>query len=158
MSSVRLLAYLLSLDHYIKDGSMINRSPNPSGNFAVICQSLYLANLLLLPGICFLVLLYYYRQYQQKKVYHESVEGQVDDKIRIRNLGIGKIHLIRTIQLSILAGILLAVVPLVVIYCTSQLQMSIMVGLIYFVTLHAGFILIGMLNLSRAMARKTPLF
>jgi len=29
---------------------VINRSSSPSGKFAVICQSLYLANLLLLPG------------------------------------------------------------------------------------------------------------
>lgn len=138
---------------------MINRSPSPSGNFAVIYQSLYLANLLLLPGIFFLVLLYYYHQYQQQKVHNDGVEGQVDNnKIRMRNHGIGKIHLIRSLQLSVLAAILLAIVPLMVIYFTSQLQVSIMVGLIYFVTLHAGFILIGMLNLSRAMAKKLPLF
>ena len=138
---------------------MINRSPSPSGNFAVIYQSLYLANLLLLPGIFFLVLLYYYRQYQQQKVHNDGVADQVgNNKIRMRNLGIGKIHLIRSLQLSVIAGILLAVVPLIVIYFSSQLQASIMVGLIYFVTLHAGFILIGMLNLSRAMAKKLPLF
>ena len=138
---------------------MINRSPSSSGKFAVICQSLYLANLLLLPGIFFLVLLYYYRQYQQQKILDEGIEGQgQNNKIRLRNLGIGKIHLIRSIQLSILAGILLAVVPLIVIYFTSQLETSIMVGLVYFVTLHAGFVLIGMLNLSRAMAKKLPLF
>ena len=76
----------------------------------------------------------------------------------MRTLGIGKIHLIRSIQLSVLAGILLAVVPLLVIYFSSQIEASIMVGLIYFVTLHAGFILIGMLNLSRAMAMKLPVF
>ena len=149
----------MSLVHKIKDGSMINRSPSPSGNFAVIYQSLYLANLLLLPGIFFLVLLYYYRQYQQQKVHNDGVADQVgNNKIRMRNLGIGKIHLIRSLQLSVLAGVLLAVVPLMVIYFTSQLQASIMVGLIYFVTWHAGFILIGMLNLSRAMAKKLPIF
>lgn len=138
---------------------MIKSSPSPSRNIAVIYQSLYLANLLLLPGIFFLFLLYYYRQYLQNKEQNNGVEGRVDNnKIRIRNLGIGKIHLIRSLQLSVLAGVLLAVVPLVVIYYTSQLQASIMVGLIYFVTLHAGFILIGMLNLSRAMAKKNPLF
>ncbi|PKI16131.1 hypothetical protein [Colwellia sp. 12G3] len=139
---------------------MINQKPSPSGTFAVICQSLYLANLLLLPGIFFLVLLYYYRQYHQQKVHNEEgIEDQVvHNKIRMRNLGIGKIHLIRSIQLSVIAGILLVVVPLVVIYFTSQLQTSIMVGLIYFVTLHAGFVLVGMLNLSRAMAKKLPIF
>lgn len=139
---------------------MINRSPSPSGKFSVICQSLYLANLLLLPGVFFLVLVYYYRQFkQQQAVKDSSVENaSVNRTVQLRNLGIGKIHLIRSIQLSVLAGLLLAVIPLIVIYLSSQLQTSIMVGLIYFVTLHAGFVLIGMFNLSRAMAKKLPIF
>jgi len=137
----------------------MNRNPKSSGKFSVICQSLYLTNLLLLPGVSFLVILYFYRQYCQLKAVSISVESMVENnEIRIRSLGIGKIHLIRSIQLSVLAGLLLAVVPLLVIYFSSQLEASIMVGLIYFVTLHAGFILIGMLNLSRAMAKKLPIF
>lgn len=138
---------------------MINRSSRPSGKFAVIYQSLYLANLLLLPGIFFLVLLYYFRQYQRHNLANGSVaQKNVNAKIRSRNLGIAKIHLIRSIQLSVIAGFLLAVVPLAVIFFTDQLQASIMVGLIYFVTLHAGFVLLGMFNLSRAMANKLPIF
>jgi hypothetical protein len=138
---------------------VINRSSRSSGKFAVIYQSLYLANLLLLPGIFFFVLLYYFRQYQLNNVQNGSFAQQsFNAKITSRNLGIGKIHLIRTIQLSVLAGILLAVVPLAVLYFTEQLQTSIMVGLIYFVTLHAGFVLLGMFNLSRAMANKLPIF
>jgi len=139
---------------------VIDRHPSPSGKFAVICQSLYLANLLLLPGLFFIVLLYYYNQFlQQQKVNNNPTENiKVNRTVQLKNLGIGKIHLIRSIQLSILAGILLAVVPLIVIYFSSQLQTSIMVGLIYFVTLHAGFVLIGMFNLSRAMAKKLPIF
>lgn len=133
---------------------MLNRSASPSGRFAVICQSLYLANLLLLPGVFFFVLVYYLRQYQQQKLNNEVGSNNV----RQKNLGIGNIHLIRSIQLSILAGVLLVVVPLIVIYFSSQLQASIMVGLVYFVTLHAGFVLIGMFNLSRAMAKKLPIF
>lgn len=139
---------------------MIERQPSPSGKFSVICQSLYLANLLLLPGLFFIVLLYYYNQFlQQQKVNNNPTENiKVNRTVQLRSLGIGKIHLIRSIQLSILAGLLLAVVPLIVIYFSSQLQTSIMVGLIYFVTLHAGFVLIGMFNLSRAMAKKLPIF
>ncbi len=146
---------------------MINRSPSASGRFAIICQSLYLANLLLLPGVFFLVLVYYLRQLnQQKNSTQNSSENstqsiqspQGENKVKLKNLGIGKIHLIRSVQLSILAGVLLAIVPLAVIYLSEQQQVSIMVGLIYFVTLHAGFVLIGMFNLSRAMAKKLPIF
>jgi len=138
---------------------VINRSSRPSGKFAVIYQSLYLANLLLLPGIFFFVQLYYFRQYQLSNLEVSNFKQQtINPNKRSRNLGIGKIHLIRSIQLSVIAGILLAVIPLVVIYFTEQLQTSIMVGLIYFVTLHAGFVLLGMFNLSRAMANKLPIF
>lgn len=138
---------------------MMNRDSRSSGKFSVICQSFYLANLLILPGIFFLILLYHYCQYYQLNALNNSGECKVEDNgLRMRTLGIGKIHLIRSIQLSVLAGILLAVVPLLVIYFSSQIKASIMVGLIYFVTLHAGFILIGMLNLSRAMTKKLPIF
>ena len=137
----------------------MNRTPKSSGMFSVICQSLYLTNLLLLPGVSFLVMLYFYRQYSQLKTVNAGTESTTENnKIRIRNVGIGKIHLIRSVQLSVLAGLLLAVIPLLVIYFSSQLEASVMVGLVYFVTLHAGFILIGMLNLSRAMAMKLPVF
>ncbi len=138
---------------------MMNRTPKSSGMFSVICQSLYLTNLLLLPGVSFLVMLYFYRQYSQLKTVNAGTESTTENnKIRMRTLGIGKIHLIRSVQLSVLAGLLLAVIPLLVIYFSSQLEASVMVGLVYFVTLHAGFILIGMLNLSRAMAMKLPVF
>ncbi len=137
----------------------MNRTPKSSGMFSVICQSLYLTNLLLLPGVSFLVMLYFYRQYSQLKTVNAGTESTTENnKIRMRTLGIGKIHLIRSVQLSVLAGLLLAVIPLLVIYFSSQLEASVMVGLVYFVTLHAGFILIGMLNLSRAMAMKLPVF
>lgn len=138
---------------------MMNRTPKSSGMFSVICQSLYLTNLLLLPGVSFLIMLYFYRQYSQLKTVNAGTESTIENnKIRMRTLGIGKIHLIRSVQLSVLAGLLLAVIPLLVIYFSSQLEASVMVGLVYFVTLHAGFILIGMLNLSRAMAMKLPVF
>lgn len=138
---------------------MMNRPPKSSDKFAVTCQSLYLANLLLLPGIFFLVLLYYYRQYMQLIPVNVGVENSVENnELRIRNLGIGRIHLIRSMQLSVLAGLLLVVIPLVMIYFSSQLAASIMVGLVYFITLHVGFVLVGMLNLSRAMTQKLPIF
>lgn len=139
---------------------MINRSPSPSGKFAVIYQSLYLANLLLLPGVFFLILLYYFKQFkQQKKINGEHTKNSSgNNEVWLRNLGIAKIHLIRSIQLSVLAGLLLAVIPSLVIYFSAELQTSIMVGLVYFVTLHAGFVLLGMFNLARAMANKLPIF
>lgn len=136
---------------------MTERTHSASTKYAVIYQSMYLANLLLLPGVFFIILLYYFYQYHQSKNDNDGIKGN-SYKIKMRNRGIGKIHLIRSIQLSVVAGVLLAVIPLLVICLSSQLQTSIMVGLVYFVIIHAGFVLIGMFNLSRAMTKKAPVF
>lgn len=110
-----------------------------STKLAVIYQALYLANLLLLPFFSFLILLYLFSKKRKQPRW-------------------AIIHLYRAIQLSILAGISIVIIPLLVILLSSQFAVPLMVMLLYFVTLHAGFVLIGMLNLSRAMARKLPLF
>lgn len=106
---------------------------------AIIYQSLYLANLLLLPGLSFLALVWLFIQNKHQ-------------------LGWQRIHLYRSMQLSIAAGLLIIILPLVVVYTAQEFQASIMVMLVYFVTIHAAFVLIGMLNIARAMAKKLPLF
>ncbi len=117
----------------------MNNKSTPKQHSATYYQGFYLANLLLLPGFCFFYLVYclYYSEVKPKWV---------------------KIHLIRAVQLSVAAGILLVLLPLLVLTFTSQFTTSLMVMIFYIVTLHAGFVLIGMLNISRAMAKKLPLF
>jgi len=134
----------------------MNKKSTAASQFAIICQSLYLANLLLLPGLCFIVLLYFYLTYRSfsHKKHLQNSHSNIAAKVR----GMGRIHLIRSIQLSLLAGFVLGVVPLSVIFFSNQQDASIMVAVFYFVTLHATFVLIGMFNLSRAMANKLPLF
>jgi hypothetical protein len=134
----------------------MNRKSTESSKFAIICQSMYLANLLLLPGVFFFILLYYYVKYRSQKAKKSSVINKGNMMVKVR--GLGKIHLMRSIQLSVLAGVVLVIIPSIVIFFSSQQEASIMVALIYFVTLHASFVLIGMFNLSRAMAKKLPLF
>lgn len=134
----------------------MKRSSTASSNFAIICQSLYLANLLLLPGVFFLILVYYYLSYRSHNA--KKNDDLSDKSIMSKVKGIGRIHLIRSIQLSLLAGFILVIIPLFVVLLSSQQEASIMVAIFYFVTLHASFVLIGMFNLSRAMATKLPLF
>ena len=105
---------------------------------AVIYQSLYLTNLLLVPGVSFLLLLWLFVKYQQQP-------------------GWQRIHLYRAMQLSLLAGFALAVLPLSILFF-QPVESTWMVLVLYFVTMHAALVLIGMLNLSRAMSRKLPLF
>lgn len=134
----------------------MNKQNSLSGKFSIICQSLYLANLLLLPGVFFLVLLYYFYQY----IHVKKMASPTDELKGIlrKTSGIGKIHLYRSIQLSALAGFMLVIVPLLIVWLSEQFEASLMVVIFYFVTLHAAFVLVGMLNLSRAMAKKLPLF
>lgn len=112
---------------------------NQQNKSAIIYQSLYLSNLLLVPIISFILLVYYL--YQDKSLSNFS-----------------RIHLIRSIQISGVAGIFLGIGPIFYIFYSDQFSASVIVTLFYFVTLHAGFVLIGIFNLARAMAKKLPLF
>jgi ABC-type transport system involved in multi-copper enzyme maturation permease subunit len=117
---------------------MSRQSTSPT-RIAVICHALYLANLLLLPAIAFVILLYllFFTQVQPRWV---------------------KFHLIRAIQLSLLAGVVLILIPLLVLVVSPQFEASLMVMIFYFITLHSVFVLIGMFNLARAMVKKLPIF
>jgi hypothetical protein len=110
---------------------------------AIVSHSLYLANLLLLPGLSFLLLIWLLTS---------------DNKSNKPLSRWNRIHLIRAIQLSVIAGIFLIIIPSIFMFASQNIDTSLMVLIVYFVTIHAGFVLIGMFNLSRAMARKNPLF
>lgn len=106
---------------------------------AIIGQSLYLANLLLFPVISFTVLLVLFRK-------------------RTSNKGLGYQHQIRAIQLSILAGIFLVLIPGGYLLLQNNMAQPLMILLLYFIILHVIFVLLGMVNLSRAMSMKPPFF
>lgn len=119
---------------------------NQENKPAIIYQSLYLSNLLLIPLFSFLLLIFYfYKAYSSK------------DKPQIVS-NFNRIHLIRSIQISALAGFMLGLVPIFYIFFSEQFGVSVMITVFYFVTMHASFVLIGMLNLARAMANKLPVF
>lgn len=106
--------------------------------FAVICQSLYLTNLLLMPGLSFLLLLWLFVKHKKQP-------------------GWQRIHLYRAVQCSLLAGIALVGLPLILLFFRPG-ESTWMILLLYFITMHAALVLMGILNLSRAMSKKLPLF
>lgn len=106
---------------------------------SVVAQALYLSNLLLLPGLSFLALLYFF------KVYRHS-------------FGLGKVHLVRALQLSMVNGIFLGLLPITYIIWSEAGSVAIMLSLFYFICVHAAFVLLAMLNLTRAMVGKLPFF
>ena len=119
---------------------------NQQNKPAIIYQSLYLSNLLLVPLGSFLLLLYYLFQAQPNRVKPKSISN------------FNRVHLIRSVQVSTLAGVMLGVAPIFYIFFSDQFDVSVMITVFYFVTLHACFVLVGMLNLARAMAHKLPIF
>ena len=123
---------------------MFDKSTGTTGS-ATLFQSLYLANLLLLPGVSFLILIWFL-----------YIESKIRNKNKIKFWC--RIHLIRSVQLSTFSGVMLVIIPLIIIWLMPVFDTSLMVAIVYFVTAHALFVLLGMLNLSRAMTKKLPIF
>ncbi len=127
---------------------VVSVKSNQQNKPAIIYQSLYLSNLLLLPVGSFLLLIFYLNQ--------TKIKTKKQKQKNISNFN--RIHLIRSIQVSVLAGLMLCIAPIFYILFSDQFGVSIMITAFYFVTLHACFVLVGMLNLARAMANKLPIF
>ena len=119
---------------------------NQQNKPAIFYQSLYLSNLLLIPIASFFLLVYYLYQSHPSRSQPKALSN------------FNKIHLFRSIQISTLAGIMLGVAPIFYILYSAQFGVSVMITIFYFVTLHTCFVLIGMMNLARAMANKLPIF
>ncbi|MBT2970989.1 MAG: hypothetical protein B6D72_18640 [gamma proteobacterium symbiont of Ctena orbiculata] len=109
----------------------------PGSAMAIAAESLFLANLLLIPGIAFVILaLVYFKQGKSSPPLARS-------------------HLDQTFIASLWAGVLLVVVNLVILLLGGyQGAYTWMVVIIYFTVCHSSLILIGMLGLAKAMAGK----
>ena len=112
--------------------------PTDSGqSLAITAEALYLTNLLLLPGIAFIVLWVLYRKYSRS------------------DLLLARCHIKQTFITSIWAGILIIVVNAVILLLGGYTQpWTWVVLIIYFTTIHSTLVLLGVLGLSRAMAGK----
>jgi len=101
---------------------------------AAVAWSLYLMNLLLLPGVAFIGLLWCgYRHCR-----HEAVQ--------VRR------HLQCAVGLSLAAGVLLIIIPLVIVLGFGTGDTVVMSLLVYIVTAHACCVLPGIAGLAKAMA------
>ncbi|MFZ6747775.1 hypothetical protein [Undibacterium sp. Ren11W] len=112
-------------------------TPETDVSVAVQAEALYLLNLLLLPGLGFLLLLWLARS-------NPRCESELT-----------RCHLRQTIVASLWAGVLLAIVTvLIVLLGGFQSPYTWMVLILYFVCCHAVLILFGVLGLARAMAKQ----
>ncbi len=119
------------------------RAAPPGQTLAVMAESLYLVNLLLVPGIAFAVLVYLWHRHRDAPP-------------------LARCHLRQTVAVSLWAGGLLgAFSATVVIVSGYQFVHTWLFVLLYVTTCHSLFVLLGMLGLAKAMAGKHyryPLF
>jgi hypothetical protein len=108
---------------------------------AVQAEALYLINLLLLPGVAFIGLLWLAHRHA----------GSPNPLTRC--------HLRQTLRASIWAGVLLMAVTLLIMLLGGFTAPATWVVLIlYFISCHSALVLFGVLGLARAMAGQTYIY
>lgn len=113
----------------------------PGQTLAVTAEALYIANLLVLPGLSFIILLKLYFKHRSSAPL------------------LAICHLKQTVSASIWAGILLVVANLVILLLggyTSANTWTVLI--IYFTTCHSTLVLLGILGLAKAMAGQKFIF
>lgn len=110
-------------------------APPPGQGLAVAAESLYLINLLLLPGPGFLLLLWLFLRYRQDAP------------------PLARIHLRQTVSASLWAGALLVFANLLIVALGGyQAAWTWVIVILYFTTVHATLVVFGILGLARALA------
>ncbi len=109
--------------------------PTEEGTVAVAAEGLYLANLLLIPGIAFVALLLLWQRHRQA------------------GSALAKAHLAQTMSASIWAGVLLIGANALILLLGGYHGPYVWVIVItYFTVCHAVLVMFGAFGLSKAMA------
>ncbi|MBZ0106064.1 MAG: hypothetical protein K8H84_10590 [Sulfuricella denitrificans] len=107
----------------------------PGQTLAVAAEALYIANLLLAPGLCFIILLRLYFKH------------------RTSAPALAVCHLRQTVSASIWAGVLLVLANLAIFLLGGYTSANTWtVAIVYFTTCHSTLVLLGILGLAKAMA------
>jgi hypothetical protein len=130
---------LSPLDNESPDRGAVDHAPGQS--LAVTAEVLYLANLLLLPGLAFFMLLGLWRKHR-----HAAPP-------------LARCHLRQTLAASLWAGMLLVIANAAILLLGGYRQPGTwVVAIIYFTMFHSTFVLLGVLGLARAMAGKPYIY
>lgn len=109
--------------------------PVAGQRLAVAAEALYLANLLILPGAAFLILLILYRR-------HARVAPSL-----------ARCHLRQTVAASLWAGLILIVVNVAIMALGGyRAPATWAVVVLYFTLCHAALVLLGVMGLAKAMS------
>lgn len=115
-----------------------SEAPTPGQGLAVAAESLYLANLLLVPGVAFLVLFWLWRKHKDSAP------------------PLARQHLKQTTFVSLYGGILIVTLSAAFIALGGLYwEWTWVLVILYFTCIHSTLVLFGMFGLSRAMAGQT---
>jgi len=107
----------------------------PGGGLAIAAESLYLANLLLVPGVAFVVLLWLWLKHR--------VDGAV----------LARAHLAQTLSASVWAGVLLVAANVLILALGGYRGPHVWTVVItYFTVCHSMLVVFGAYGLAKAMA------
>jgi hypothetical protein len=110
-------------------------APVPGEGLAVAAESLYLTNLLLVPGLAFLALLWLYFRHRDSAP------------------ALGLAHLRQTVSASLWAGFLLVGVNGAILLLGGYDGPNVWaVVIVYFTVFHSALVMLGILGLAKAMA------
>lgn len=113
----------------------------PGQTLAVTAEALYLANLLLMPGLCFIILLRLYFRH------------------RASAPPLAVCHLRQTVSASIWAGVLLVIANFAIFLLGGYTSANTWtVAIVYFTTCHSTLVLLGIFGLAKAMAGQKYVF
>ena len=118
------------------DMRICNEQQTPGQRLAVVAESLYLANLLILPGIAFAVLFWLWRKHQDAPP-------------------LARHHLKQTFFVSLWGGALIGLFTVIFIVVGGLYwAWTWVLVIMYFTCVHSTLVVYGMLGLARAMAGK----
>ncbi|MFC3153256.1 hypothetical protein ACFOEK_19610 [Litoribrevibacter euphylliae] len=133
---------------------------------AVQAQAWYLANLLALPGLSFLVLLYLYLKYVRpyQGVIRDQRDLELSDdqplatSLTITQAELDASHIRSAFWLSVIGGSTVIGGCGLLFFLTGNNAKAWVMIVLYFTVLHTSFVLWGMFNLAKAWSSKLPFF
>lgn len=113
----------------------VNDAPVPGQGLAVAAESLYLVNLLILPGLAFVILVVLYWRYARAAP------------------PLARCHLRQTLAASVWAGLIIIAASVAIVLLGGYRAPATWVIIVLYVTLgHASLVLFGVMGLAKAMS------
>jgi uncharacterized Tic20 family protein len=121
-----------------------SQQPPPGQGLAILAESLFLANLLVLPGLSFLALAWLFLRHARTAP------------------ALAQNHLYQAFSASLWAGVLLVLINLVIILLGGYRGIHTwVIVILYFTFVHSTLVIVGMVGLAKAMSGQSwtmPLF